>query len=151
MADRMIDDDPFVADVYDGQSFYMGFCDQIPLYASLSKAELNVLFACIMLSTFYNDNTLKAPGCEVLSHSAECERIANITKLNVRTVKNTMADLSKAGILLKEKGTRGVYYLNPLLFYKGKLSLRGKLVNKYLKTSWREALLSAQKLNYGNI
>ena len=48
--------------------------------------------------------------------------------ITTRSVDAALGSLSKKNLLIKDKDYKGIYYLNPKLFFKGKLSDRTKII-----------------------
>ena len=68
----------------------------------------------------YPDDTF---NCNYVSLSSLLfEKIQESTGLKPQSIRNTISTLSKKKILLKDEKRRGIYYLNPRFFWKGKLS-----------------------------
>ena len=97
-------------------------------FYKLSKAESNILSVCWLMSTYYNDRELDYPGNKVVYNSELRDRIIIKTGLKESTIKNGMSSLTKKEMLIKDPDHRGIYYLNPKYFFKGKLSDRTKVI-----------------------
>lgn len=94
-------------------------------FYTLSKAENNVLAVCWCDSNYYEGGDL--PGNVVTYNGLLVERIKSKTNLAESSIKHAFATLVKKEMLIKGK-TRGVYYLNPSYFFKGKISDRIKAI-----------------------
>ena len=55
------------------------------------------------------------------------------TDLKQSTIKNALSSLVKKNMIWKDKDYKSIYYLNPKLFFKGKLSDRTKVIKHYIE------------------
>ena len=102
-------------------------------FYKLSKAESNILSICWLTSAYYNDADLDYPGNKVVYNSELRDKIIIKTGLKESTIKNGMASLTKKSMLIKDPNHRGIYYLNPKFFFKGKLSDRTKVIKHMIE------------------
>lgn len=99
-----------------------------PELYNLSKAEFNVLSVMwFMASTYYSNHAL---GNRISCDKQFRDIVHNKTNLAESTIKAAIADLVKKNMLIKDKDYKGVYYLNPDYFFKGKLSDRNKIIKQ---------------------
>lgn len=99
-------------------------------FFKLSKAESNVLAVCWHYSIYYEDDS-DLLGNKVIYNTDLRDKIIEKTSLKEGTIKNTMGSLVKKKMLIKDLDHRGIYYLNPQYFFKGKISKRTQVINKY--------------------
>lgn len=97
-------------------------------FCTLSKAESNVLSVCWKYSSYYED--LNLPGNKITFDKQLKDIISEKTKLAESTIKNAFSSLVKKEMLLKDEHYKGIYYLNPKFFFKGKIADRAKIVHK---------------------
>lgn len=102
-------------------------------FYKLSKAESNVLSICMYLSVYYDDPDLDKPGNKISVGSQFLDDVKKKTGLADSTIKNAIASLVKKEMIIKDEKYRGVYYLNPKHFFKGRITDRTKLVTKTIK------------------
>ena len=86
-----------------------------------------------MLVIYYKDSQLDIPGNMVSYNAVLKESIQRKTGLKEGTIKNALNSLVRKNMLLKPEGIRGVYYLNPKYFFKGKLTERTKLIKRNIE------------------
>lgn len=79
-------------------------------------------------STKAKDDSL---GNEFVLNSSIVKRMAEYASIKEQSVRNTLSSLCKKGIIIKGKEGRGLYYLNPKLFFKGNPNEREKCVIKF--------------------
>lgn len=101
-------------------------------FYNLSKAESNVLAVCWLHSIYYEDPEFNCPGNKVTFDGQFKQVVKDKTKLSDGTIKNTMKSLVNKRMLIKDQKFRGVYYLNPNYFFKGRISERTKLITKVI-------------------
>lgn len=102
-------------------------------YYNLSKAESNILGICWLMSAYYKDESLDLPGNKITFDKVFKDVVERRTGLKSSTVYNTMASLVRKKMLLKRKGEKGIYYLNPKYFFKGSLTDRTKAVKRIIE------------------
>lgn len=84
-----------------------------------TQTELRILAWMWKLSTF-PDNEF--PGNCVVLGDLLMDKIEKDLKIKRQTIRNTVSNLVKTQVLLKDDKHRSTYYLNPKYFFKGKLS-----------------------------
>lgn len=93
--------------------------DMSGLLGIKSLAEQQVLAWFWKFSQYPNDEF----DCNYVSLSSLLfEKLQESTGLKPQSIRNTISALSKKRILIKDSKRRGIYYLNPQFFWKGKLS-----------------------------
>ena len=95
----------------------------------LTKSEYAVMVQCWRASVYYPelvDENL--PGNKVTADKQFKDISAKNANITVRSVDSALASLSKKNLLIKDKEYKGIYYLNPKLFFKGKISDRTKII-----------------------
>lgn len=97
----------------------------------LSKAESNVLGVCWYMSQYYGEDS-QIPGNIVQYNGLLLKVIIDKTKLSESSIKHAFMSLCKKEMLIKGK-ERGIYYLNPKYFFKGKISDRMKALEVTIK------------------
>lgn len=88
-----------------------------------SKNEILVLMWFWKHSTYISDNQI---GNIVVINPVLFKQIEDSTGINQQSVRNMISALKKKNLLLTNADERGVYYLNPQYFFKGKLADRAK-------------------------
>lgn len=99
----------------------------------LTKAEANVLSVCWNMSQYYGEGS-ELPGNVVQYNRFLLSYIKDKTKLSESSIKHAFADLCRKSMLIKSS-ERGIYFLNPEFFFKGKISDRLRaleVTTKYL-------------------
>ena len=82
-------------------------------------------------STWY-ESTDTYPGNKVTINKQLIDFIAGQIGLKEGVIRNAVSYFVKVGILLKDSSYRGVYYMNPIYFFKGKIGDRNsKLYYKH--------------------
>lgn len=109
---------------------YLKDCED---FSNLTGSEYRVLVQCWLYSTYYKDSQLDIPGNMVSYNAVLKESIQRKTGLKEGTIKNALNSLVRKNMLLKPEGIRGVYYLNPKYFFKGKLTERTKLIKRNIE------------------
>ena len=99
-------------------------------FYSLSKAESNVLSVAWLMSSYYSDPEFKFPGNRISCDKQFRDIVHNKTGLAESTIKAAIASLAQKEMLLKDREYKGIYYLNPDYFFKGKLSDRTKAIKQ---------------------
>ena len=107
-------------------------------FSNLSGSEYKILIQCWLHSVYYKESNLDIPGNVVTFNSLLKESIQKVTGLKDGTIRNTFSSLVKKGMLLKPEGIKGIYYLNPKYFFKGKLTERTKLIKKSIEYQLEE-------------
>lgn len=97
----------------------------------LSKAEANVLGICWYMSQYYGENS-GLPGNIVQYNGILLKALKDKTKLSESSIKHAFMSLCKKEMFIKGE-TRGIYYLNPRFFFKGKISDRMKALEVTVK------------------
>lgn len=95
----------------------------------LTKSEYAVMVQCWRASIYYPelvDENL--PGNKVTADKQFKDITAKNANITVRSVDSALSSLSKKNLLIKDKDYKGIYYLNPKLFFKGKISDRTKII-----------------------
>lgn len=72
------------------------------------------------------------PGNMITYNGVFKDQVMKRTGLKEGTIKNSLSNLVKKEMLLKDKN-KGVYYLNPKYFFKGKLGDRTKLIKRTIE------------------
>lgn len=101
-------------------------------FYKLTKAESNVLAVCWYTSTYYEDNK-ELPGNKVYCDKSFIDLCIRKTDLKQSTIKNALSSLVKKNMIWKDKDYKSIYYLNPKLFFKGRLSDRTKVIKHYIE------------------
>lgn len=107
-------------------------------FGNLSGSEYKILIQCWLHSVYYKESDLNIPGNVVTFNSLLKESIQKVTGLKDGTIRNAFSSLVKKGMLLKPEGIKGIYYLNPKYFFKGKLTERTKLIRKSIEYQLEE-------------
>lgn len=102
-------------------------------FYKLSKAESNLLSVCWLNSVYYDDEQFKCPGNKITFDAQFKDIAAEKTGLKEGTIKNTMAALVKKDMLLKDENYKGIYYLNPKYFFKGRINDRTQIIDKVVQ------------------
>lgn len=102
-------------------------------FYSLSKAESNILAICMYLSLYYDDPDLNWPGNKITYDAFFKDTLIKKTKLAESTIKNSMSNLVKKQMLLRDPKYKGTYYLNPKYFFKGRVTDRTKIITKTIQ------------------
>lgn len=97
-----------------------------PEYLSLSAPEYRLLHLCWLTVPYYRE--IDKYGNKIKSDKEFINRARVLCKLEISALRKAFASLSSKQFLLKDQEYRGVYYLNPLYAFKGKLSDRIKLI-----------------------
>lgn len=97
-------------------------------FYKLTKAESNVLAVCWYGSLYYSDEQLECPGNQITLDKKFKDIIKTKTGLAESTIKNSINNLVKKEMLLKDEKYKLTYYLNPKYFFKGRISDRTKLI-----------------------
>ena len=97
-------------------------------FFTLTKSESNLLSVCWLMSTYYEDKDLKYPGNRITCNKQFKNIVNEKTGLAESTIRNSLVSLVKKEMLIKDSEYKGVYYLNPKYFFKGKISDRTKLI-----------------------
>lgn len=95
----------------------------------LTKSEYAVMVQCWRASVYYPelvDENL--PGNKVTTDKQFKDIAAKNANITVRSVDSALSSLAKKNLLIKDKNYKGIYYLNPKLFFKGKISDRTKII-----------------------
>lgn len=93
----------------------------------LTKSEYAVMVQCWGASIYYPE-LIELPGNKVTADKQFKDIAAKNANITVRSVDSALASLSKKNLLIKDKEYKGIYYLNPKLFFKGKISDRTKII-----------------------
>ena len=97
-----------------------------------SISETKILYVLWKYSNYIEDDDSYIGNKFILDKSLK-DKILNETGFVESTVKNTISSLVKRGILIKDKKYKMNYYLNPIYFFKGKLSDRTRCFNKTIR------------------
>ena len=96
---------------------------------NLTKSEYAVMVQCWRASIYYPELIEEnLPGNKVNTDKQFKEMTAKNAGITTRSVDAALGSLSKKNLLIKDKDYKGIYYLNPKLFFKGKLSDRTKII-----------------------
>lgn len=106
------------------KDFIYTFPESLPLTTKLTEASLKVLNYVVLNASFAGD----PPIGNVFNLNGFYTRIIEATGLKKSAVTKAFKVLTDLELLIKDKKVRGVYYVNPLYFWKGKLSDRLKSV-----------------------
>lgn len=98
------------------------FCKKI-----LNCSDFKVLISLFKESLSYSPDFVY--GNKFYVNPASIERIIKYTGKCSGTVRNSICSLSKLGLVLKHPEYRGLYYLNPVYFFKGNLDYRKKCID----------------------
>lgn len=102
-------------------------------FFKLTQAEHNVLGICMYVSTYFNSERQKDRGNMFVFNTLFTDTAKEKTGLSVSTIKNSIANLVKKKMIIKDTEHRGVYYLNPLYFFKGKISDRTSIIKSIIE------------------
>jgi hypothetical protein len=100
------------------------------VFFRLNKAESNLLGFCWYYSVYYTDVKMECPGNQIVFNKQIREIAKDKTGLSEGTIRNTLVSLVEKEMLLKDDKFRGVYYLNPRFFFKGRIGDRTKLIKQ---------------------
>lgn len=106
-------------------------------FSTLTGSEYRVLVQCWLFSTYYKDEKTDMPGNMITYNGVFKDQVMNRTGLKEGTIKNSLSSLVKKEMLIKDKN-KGVYYLNPKYFFKGKLGDRTKLVKRVIEYQFEQ-------------
>lgn len=98
-------------------------------FFDLSKPEYSTLSMLWLKSDYYKEDNY--PGNKIVVNKQIKDEIIVKTKLAESTIKNALSSLVKKDIILKDDKYKGVYYLNPKYFFKGKVTDRTKCIKHY--------------------
>ncbi len=101
-------------------------------FSNLTGSEYRVLIQCWLFSNYYKDEKTDMIGNMITYNGFFKEQVIQRTGLKEGTIKNAISSLVKKGMLIKDK-SKGVYYLNPKYFFKGKLGDRTKLIKRTIE------------------
>lgn len=93
--------------------------DMSGLMGIKNMAEYQILIWFWKFSKFPDDN-IKANYVSL--DAILFQRIKESTGLKEQSIRNSICSLAKKNILIKDDKMRGIYYLNPNYFWKGKIS-----------------------------
>lgn len=102
-------------------------------FYQLTKSESNVLAVCWYMSNYYEDDEKKLPGNKIYCDMSFLDTCVRKTNLKKSTIKHALSGLVKKGMLWKDEKYKAIYYLNPKLFFKGKLSDRTAVIKHYIE------------------
>ena len=107
------------------EDFVMAFSGSILKTRELSEAGFKTLNYIVLNAGYAGD----PPIGNIFNFNAVVAEHMS-TKMNISTyaIKKSLKQLVALELLIKDKKVRGVYYVNPLYFWKGKLSDRLKSV-----------------------
>lgn len=91
----------------------------------LTGNELKLLLFIWRESIWY-DGMENLPGNKVVINKQLIDSIASAVGVTEGAVRNSISKLSAKSVLLKDAKYRGIYYLNPEFFFKGKIGDRTK-------------------------
>ena len=106
------------------EDFVMTFVESLPLTTKLTEASLKVLNYVVLNASFAGN----PPIGNIFNLNGFYNKIIEVTKLKKSAITKAFKILTNLELLIKDKKARGVYYVNPLYFWKGKLSDRLKSV-----------------------
>lgn len=92
----------------------------------VTNSEFKVLFALFKISRTYMPDFVY--GNEIIVNPVIVDKIKEITGKCNSTIRNSICNLSRAGLLLKHPKYKAIYYLNPVYFFKGELEERESCV-----------------------
>ena len=95
-----------------------------------SKKELILLAILWKHSTYTNPESL---GNIVCVHAEVKLEVKNLTGMSEGAIRNSISKFVKKGLLIKYTNGRGLYYLNPVYFFKGSLNLRNRTIKYVLE------------------
>lgn len=102
------------------EDFVMTFVGSLPITTKLSEACLRVLQYVILNAGFAGN----PPIGNIFNLNGFYEDIIEKTQLKKSAITKALKKLVEVTLLIKDKKARGIYYVNPLYFWKGKLSDR---------------------------
>lgn len=97
-----------------------------------SMSETKILYVLWKYSNYIEEDDSYIGNKFILDKSLK-DKITQHTSLGESTIKNVICSLSKRGIIIKDKKYKMNYYLNPIFFFKGKLSDRSKCYSKVIQ------------------
>lgn len=107
-------------------------------FSELTGSEYRVLIQCWLFSAYYKDDKTELLGNMITYNGVFKEAVIQRTGLKEGTIKNCMSSLVKKNMLIKADNAKGVYYLNPKYFFKGKLGERTKLIKKVIEYQFEQ-------------
>lgn len=88
-----------------------------------THSEMKVIIWIWKMSSYAEE---KQVGNMFTTNGMFFDKLKKQFNIESKTVRNVICKLNKKGLIIKDKGFRGVYYLNPEFFFKGALSDRTK-------------------------
>lgn len=96
--------------------------DMMALTQLASKGEIHIMLWLWKSSTYIDSEN--SMGNKIIINKQLYSIISDNTGLTEGAIRNVVSSLVKKDLLIKDAKFRGVYYLHPKLFFKGKLSDR---------------------------
>ena len=104
--------------------------DMIGLMKITSRNELRVLVWLWKCSAYITGNQI---GNMIVANHILFKQITKSTGIRTQSIRNIISALKKKNLIIADKNGRGVYYLNPVYFFKGALSDRAKCYSKIIQ------------------
>lgn len=106
----------------DSEEFYMTFVSCIaPLFKLKSAIDIKLLIWLCKEAEFNTGRVLITPEVRI-------QLLSDLDDISSTQVSKSLASLSKKELI---KGTRGTYYINPLIFWKGHIDTRKDYMRNY--------------------
>ena len=116
-----------VRDVKNDEFIQLYLTDMSGMMNITSKGELRVLMHFWKYSTYVKESQI---GNMVTINSRIMTDISKEMDINIQSVRNIIVGLKKKELIIADKDCRGVYYLNPVYFFKGNSNDRLKCFNR---------------------
>lgn len=97
-----------------------------------SKNEILILMWLWKFSVYVDENQTGI-GNMISLNKTLLNKISYETSIQEQSIRNMISSLKKKNLLLTKDGERGVYYLNPVYFFKGALTDRVKCYKKTIE------------------
>lgn len=92
----------------------------------LNCSDFKVLFSLFSECLTYSPDFIY--GNKFYVNPSSIKAIEDFTGKSKGTIRNSICSLSKSGLIFRDSRYRGVYYLNPVYFFKGGLEHRKKCI-----------------------
>lgn len=113
------------------------------IYVNIDSSFYNKIFKCSdfkVLFCLFKESFVFSPsfvyGNKFFINSYSIDRIIELTGKSSGTIRNSICSLSKSGFIFRDFRYRGVYYLNPVYFFKGKLNQRKKCISACIESGF---------------
>lgn len=103
------------------EDFVMMFAGSVAKTRELTEASFKTLQYIVLNAGFAGDPPI---GNIFNFNAVVAENMSNKMGITIYAIKKALKKLVELELLIKDKKVRGVYYVNPLYFWKGKLSDR---------------------------